>query len=226
MNKNINPTLNKAENGNKSKPLLGNVYNILLNNFVSFEGNRNWMTRPFSINEIAISTNDKCLIFFNKNLVSEIDELQEDKKENVLSKIPTDRNENFEIKLLDLEKSFKDINLGGFLKCDACNGSGTVEYEFRHNVMDYKEKHECPVCEGFGQIENLVDCFIDIKKCRFSVKLINYLIFTANKLQSETIELVYQIRPNAANVFKIKDVEILIMPAFIDSDNDVILNLA
>lgn len=197
----------------------------LLNAFVSTE-NRGWMKTPFYLDNMAIATDANTLIFFDKNLVDDLQECEESTKKSVLKILPVERNQNFIIKTKDLQEAFDKNGCGEYIDCKACKGSGIVTYEFEFNGKTYDHEDECPICDGDAKFSNLETFFIDIKDCRFKASNINMLLFTAKKLESHDIELVLQTEPNKPNIFKIKEVEILTMTQTKFEGQNVILNLA
>jgi hypothetical protein len=217
------------QNNNQIKPnpqsLQMAVMRGLLNAFVSVE-NRGWMKTPFYLDNMAIATDANTLIFFDKKLVPDLQECKESTKKSVLAILPTERNQSFVIKTNDLQEAFDKNECGGYAECKACYGSGVVDYEFNFNNKYFKNEDECPICDGLGKFSSLENFFIDIKECRIKATNINMLLFTAKKLESETIELVLQTAPNKPNIFKIKEVEILTMSQTKFEGQNVILNLA
>ena len=55
-----------TEPSNSTKPVLSEVYDMLLNNFVSHE--QNYFVRPFIIDNLVIASDKNTLIFFDKSL--------------------------------------------------------------------------------------------------------------------------------------------------------------
>jgi hypothetical protein len=214
-----------TEPSNSTKPVLSEVYDMLLNNFVSHE--QNYFVRPFIIDNLVIASDKNTLIFFDKSLATDgYVQCEENTRKSVLNIMPNERNDNFKISVAELQKAFDENKCAGFIKCDACKGSGSVEYEFEYKLKTYSEEIDCPVCDGLREQSTLNDFSIDIKNCRFTATNINQLLFTAKKLNEEFIELVYQTLPDKPNVFKIKDVEILSMVKMKYDNDNVILNLA
>ena len=233
-------TLNQVENGNKSKPLLGDGYFSALKLHQGHDKNRPHFTKPFYINDCAYATDTHTLIFFSKDYVNNLQEYEHSKPENIINIIPTERNENFVLDIAKITSAISKIDLvddfnvvGENIDCTECDSEGQVDWEYKN----WNKEMECPKCNGTGyesterKFKNgkkvYADGFsIDIKQSRFSVKMILKLLETQRLLGAKKIVLTYQIRPRATSVFKIGEAEILCMPMMkLDSDK-VVLTVA
>lgn len=198
-----------------------NPYNYILSLFTSNDSLREWMRKPFTIENMAISTNAFQLCFFDKSLATDINECVENKKANVLSIIPKTRDKNFVIILDNLQSQIMKVPLiKDSEECEACGGEGEVSYEFEFGMRIYTKEGDCPICEGLGRIEKSGEEMVfdkqrsgKILNSNFTIESLLLLLKVAKTLDTNAIKLVYQEEANKASVFKIQDVEILVMPA-------------
>lgn len=213
------------------------MYDDILKMFVSEDTLRPQFLKPFFIDNLAIATDAHSLVFFDKNLCDENLLPFDRKPESVLSVIPKERNENFLISIESLKSAISKCPLIDEMKdnkktCNACYGEGDVEYVFEYGGMDYELEHECPVCDGEGTIGKDIptgnkitdkDAPIKIKHSCFSVNYISKLIRIAETLGEDKIFLTLSTGKHNITVFKIKNVELLLMPLCIENgEKDVI----
>ena len=194
--------------------------------FVSEDNLRPKFLKPFFINDLAIATNAHALIFFDKTLCEEKLTPYIDKPESILSVIPNERNENFSIPIETIKAAIAKCPLIDEIKeekitCDACDGEGTVEYEFDYGYKSYELEGDCPVCNGEGSTgkdiptgNRVVDMFtpIKIKNSCFSAFYLNKLVQVAKILNKDSIVLTLMTGKNNTTIFKIDNVEIILMP--------------
>lgn len=202
------------------------VYLELLN-FFCRNSETEWMTKPFQVNNLACATNAKSLIVFDKNFVSNLIDLPETEAKhqlNINQIIAPDKNINYKINVKYISEIIHKYVESEMTKCDACDGSGWVKYEFNHSGKTYTNEAECPICGGSGIVSSLENKFIEIFDCRFSADQIYQLIHSAKLLKTDNVVLCFQYEQKP-NIFKIKDVKIVIQPCFKSNQHNIILKL-
>lgn len=183
---------------------------------------KEWGRLPFVIDEKVYASDFNSLVFFNKEKCSEYETL----KLNVSGVIPKEINQSFIIKVSELKEAFIKIPLiegyeikGEDIECEDCNGDGEVDWEYKNHTKQY----ECPVCDGDGKsfiaprVKNGIfkhesGYYVDILNTRFASKYLQKLIDVCEILEETEIELISQTEKSKANLFRIKDVKIVIMP--------------
>ncbi len=198
---------------------------------------KDWGRLPFVIDETAYASDFNSMVFFNKENCSEYETL----KVNVLGVIPKEINQSFKIKVSELKEAFVKIPLiegyetkGEDVECNDCNGHGVVDWEYKNHTKEF----DCPVCDGDGKsfiaprikngiFEHERGYFVHILNTRFASKYLKKLINVCEILGETEIELINQTEKSKANLFKIKDVQIVLMPVMFDeSDNfNVVIKL-
>lgn len=199
--------------GEKNKD---DVHLSLLNKFKSNDGYNNWIDQPFNVFDKTVSTNRYILI------ATPLKKGFTDKSEKVKSVYPMVHNMERVIKINEIKQK-----LNGFESehkdCPACHGVGEVDFKFKFDGQTYETEAECPVCDGKAIIELESEKtnekkefdynkFFAIGNSVFNVARIDELLDIAKKLQCEEVILVNQTQSNKPSLFKIKDVEVLLMP--------------
>jgi hypothetical protein len=224
------------ESGRNINPVLGNVFFEILNNFCSQDELRPWMKHPFNAFGKTLATNGWVLIATPK--ISEYLD-NTDKIKNVYP-VVHNMQKIYDVATLETalakfptEDEFDSV----ISKCNACNGDGVVDFEFSYNGKTYEIEEDCPVCDGEGEIETFSDVpngkkrydetkLIKINECGLSAWRVADIVFVANKLKQKTIKLINNTSPLSSCLFKIGDIEMLVMPSNIGTDADVIENIA
>lgn len=215
--------------------LSGNVFLTLLNRFKSNDYRRDWMSKPFNVGNSTVSTNGYILIS------TPLQEGFEDLSNKTKGVYPMDFNLDTKILVSELKQKINDFPKVDCFneeekKCDACNGYGDVDFEFSHNGKDYESNQDCPVCDGSGVFNTVsktpngkkeLDCnkFFGIGNSVFNVARIEELLEVAETLEADEITLVNQTQPNKASLFKIKEVEVLLMPTMCSDLTNVVQNV-
>lgn len=205
-------------------------YATILNMFKSDDDIRQHFLKPFVINDFAIATDANCMVFFDKNLCPGIEPFTGKDANGIIGVIPTERNVDFNITVETLQEAINTSPLvDEFLleekrkKCDACDGDGEVEYKFSHGRKYHTLECECPECYGEGEIIGEVktptgkqvidlDGFIKIRFSTFSIRNMLRIIEVAKILKQDVITLTYMVKEFSPSIFKIGNVEILVMP--------------
>ncbi len=130
-------------------------YDKILKSFVSKDDHptRQWMTKPFIIDDLAISTNSYALVW-TKDFVGKYEPVEPTKIDKIKELINEETylvKINIEDILTELNKVEKSSN-----KCSSCMGDGEVEYSYYSDSNNeyYYEELECPVCRGSGENNN------------------------------------------------------------------------
>ena len=217
--------------------LLGNVFLTLLNRFKSNDDYRDWMAKPFNVGNKTVSTNGYILIS------TPLQEGFEDLSNKTKGVYPMDFNLDMKILVSELKQKLNDFpKVDCFDKeekekeCDACDGSGEVSFVFSYDFEDYETEEECPVCKGCGFINKIskipngkkeldYNKFFGIGNSVFNVARIEELLEVAETLEADEITLVNQTQQNRTSLFKIKEVEVLLMPTMCNDLMNVVQNV-
>ncbi len=222
------------------------VYEKILRLFTD-NGNtmREWSNAPFSIAHRTMATDGHALVYFDKKL-SPQKELQPEHSEKVVAIIkPHNCSHIISVHPISeaIEKNRTEDGydeVGEDVDCPACDGCGAVEWEFEWKGVTHTTDRECPVCEGEGlesskqhipngkKILPEIDGWntIRIGLSIFGLRQLDRVLETAKLLNTETIELVCQEEKYKCSIFKVGEVEVLVMP-FMESDTtEIILNVA
>lgn len=207
-----------------------NVYLQILNRFKAKDDMRMWMSESFNVGEKTVSTNGYILV------ATPLQEGFDDKSNKTTGVYPVDIIMDKKISTIELKEKLKDFPKVDCFdeeeeKCDACEGFGEVDFVFSHGSKDYEIEEECPVCEGSGIINSLskkpngkkeldYNKFFGIAKSVFNLARVEELLEVAEILKSNEITLVNQ------TLFKIKDVEVLLMPTMCSDLSNVVSNVA
>lgn len=232
--------IEKLSKETETKPegytVLGDVFLTLLNRFKSNDGRRDWMSKPFKVGDRTVSTNAYILIS------TPLQEGFEDLSKKTKGVYPMDFNLDTKILVSELKQKLNDFPKVDCFdeeekECDACDGSGEVSFVFSYDCEDYETEEECPVCEGCGVIKKIskipngkkeldYNKFFRIGNSVFNVARIEELLEVAEALDADEITLVNQTQPNKPSLFKIKEVEVLLMPTMCNDLTSVVQNVA
>lgn len=212
----------------------GNPYNHILSMCVGSDSLREWMNVPFSNEKLAFATDAHILISFDKSLADEIalDEIN-------AAKVKTITEVDFNLSIPIPLNQFKDTlsncaieqdydSKGKDIECDACDGCGEVEVYFDYNDREYEIMAECPICGGTGLSHRSTKIFngkyvfensdlIRIHNAKYGVNYTHKMYQIAQILGESEITLVYQPGPQRNSIFKIGNVNVLLMPCY-DAD--------
>jgi len=210
--------------------MLSVAYYEILKSFCSHDQYREWMTKPFKIGDKVHSTDAYFLLSIDSDKIKTEDEISELEAKKLNGVLITETNKNLTINVDEVKVIFKKAPQedcydfkGKNVECDECDGSGEVEWEYKNHTHE----HDCPICDGQGKtslakkIKNgetraEAHLCIDIGDSRFFVNKIQRLLNVAHKLGEEEITLIYQAEDVKGSLFKIKDLEILVMPCTSD----------
>ena len=137
-------------------------------------------------------------------------------------------NYNLEIKYIDIEKLLSNPPLvdeekgsDKQIKCNECDGDGSVDAEYDGRKQTYTISCDCPVCDGSGKVddEDMVrtgkqivpkDYAVEINGFLFSYEIANTLLKTMQILKAESC---IQLSQNKCfgNIFLIGDVYVLLI---------------
>lgn len=187
---------------------------------------KGFMLNPFTIDDKVFATDGIIMVMFDKRLTFDIDGLRRMKPESVLQAIPSERNNNFSIKTAVLQEA---IN-----KSPIEDDTSFVNIKTRCHTCQGADK-KCEDCEGTGTLIDEVEILngnkrfslgyhVIIKSSSFSVMIFNKVMQVAKILNAEEIVLTHQTENNRASIFKIGEVELMVMPTMYCDDNSI-LNL-
>jgi hypothetical protein len=199
-----------------------NIYITILNHFTGQDKFRDWLNTPFHALGKAMATDG------NKLVAVPLCDLMEDLTDHSekVWKLWQPANMEVNISIDHLQtviEQFPRIDCYDMEKkeCKACRGNGDVDFEFCYKYDTYRMNGECPVCEGEGltlqesgkpngKTELDPAAYFKIGNSYFRANLIMDLLFVATKLNSDIV-LINQTEPNKPSIFRVKDVEILLM---------------
>ena len=209
-------------------------YKEILNLFTPKDWFRPWMEEPWNIEGKTCTTNGWVVAICPK--FGEFPEPKESTKDIY----PKPQNLNIEISVEVLRNAIKQMPCEVVVEeeieeneCRDCMGTGEVTWTYE----DYEKEYECPVCEGTGKVEKtkyiptdktepLPDWAVKIKGSGFLTGRILDLIKVAEILEEKSVLLIHQKDERQASIFKIGDVELLVMPAVnIEHEKVIDLNL-
>jgi hypothetical protein len=215
---------------------LREMYFEVLTSFCGNDRYREWMNTPFVVGNKAHSTDAYFLTIIDAEKVEGFEKLPKENAKKFHGIIPTDRNVEIEIKTKRIKTDFEkapqidayDI-VGEDIDCLECDGHGEVEWEYENHTKDF----DCPVCDGEGkssvskQIKNgktRIDDYLCVKigNSFFAADKIEKVLKTAEKINAKNITLTYQDTPNKGSIFKLNDLEILVMP-YMQNDNQKVI---
>lgn len=221
-----------------SNAMLGDVYEEILQLFVSKEDFREWMKTPFLVGNKAVATDAHFLVAvpeWNGNY---------EQSNKAASAYPMFVDFRKEYSIEQFKDAIAQVPLvDGFDEeikvdeCDECNGEGEVEFEYYANGKYYYHDADCPVCEGEGQTEvtkqipNGTKVPDSTKQIRirlgcFSIEAVQRLIKVAELLNEKTVTLVNQKGNNSAAMFHVGQCEVLLMPLMNHGEEQVAANIA
>ncbi len=208
------------------------VYEAVLRIFTSKDDLREWMKNPFIVGDKAVATNGYSLVAVPKWSGDY------EKSEKTKMVYPVEPNCNKIINTEQIKDAFSKVPLvddyeeiSEQLKCKECNGYGEVEWEYDGDKRTYTLDADCPVCDGAGislektkrhNGKKIYDYSkqIIISDSRFALSRIEDLLRVAELLEEDKVALIYQ-KPSSTCLFKIKDVDVLLMP-LMSSDNEAV----
>lgn len=123
----------------------------ILNLFVGNDKYRPVLNQAFKQGDMVCATDAITLITIPISLIG-FNYPDQDKPD--VSSVLNIRKECHEIiELSWLKELYNDVPMiNETYKCEACDGTGMVDYEFYFNGMTYTEEKECPICHGEGHL--------------------------------------------------------------------------
>ena len=117
------------------------------------------------------------------------------------------------------------------IKCEDCDGFGTVEFEYFSAVTKdtYYSEQECPVCEGDGYEQGdkigeeacYKSCIIKLQNAAFRSDVFKCIIDVCEFYLESVFQLVSESHEHKGHLFKVNEVYVLIMPfVFYDEEFD------
>ena len=210
------------------------IYNEILYHFADQNDDlRQWMKSPFNSGDKTFATDGKRLV-----AVPQIEGF-EDQSSKIKGIYPMLSSMDFIIPVIELKDKLSNFPMVDSFdetedenECSACDGTGEIELAFYHNSKSYNIPATCPVCDGDGLVNQTkrisngkkeIDKtkFFQIGVCFFTPKSIEEVIFIAEKIEAESVNIVSQIGDTSPNLFKIKEVELIVMPTTPPNVSDI-----
>ncbi len=214
-----------------------NKYQEILDLFVSKDQLRDWMTRPFIINNKIFATNGWALVSFNLTNLKVLGDVGYYKEDKLNMIYPFEPNLDNTYSIDYLKECFKSVPLVEDYDeevkeslCDECDNSGVVTFTYIDSkCKDHELNGECPICDGMGKISHSIkkpngkmiedpDSKCRIGNSLFFANKIKHILEVAELLGVNEFKHIYQGTPVEKNLFKIGDVELLLMPTMSGGD--------
>lgn len=201
-----------------------NKYLKAIESIIEKDSPREWMRNPVNAFNKTMGVTSQTLIA--TPLVGTF----ENREKEISMVYPVDENVELTIDVEDLKSKLETIekvktyeNSIIEVKCEACDGLGTVEFIFEWDLETYEITEDCPVCEGTGYVENVIEKesgedynpekVIKIGCSIFKPSKILTLIRVAEILSEKTIKLYHQTMEHQKSAFKIGEVDLILMPS-------------
>lgn len=208
-------------------------YEKILDLFVSKDEMRDWMCKPFIIEDKIFSTDGTILVAFDKNNINDLSSIPIAPAKRTENIYPLEINLNKEITISHLKDCFKKVKvvedydiIENKTECDECDGKGTVTFTYEDKKGEEHDSIEdCPICDGHGDhIEenekpNGKLVYDDKSICmignyHFKSTKIEAILKVAESLNADSFKITYQKETNGASMFRVLDVDLLIMPIY------------
>lgn len=205
--------------------------------FVSKDDYRVILHSPFKQKKYIFASDGYTAIRISENnLDIELPYMQEEKP-NINEVFRLDKNVDISIGLHLLEDKLTPvlideiINIEDVQKCQDCNGSGTVTYEYSsYDNGNFEIDSDCPICDSNGEIVKNKkvstgkmiadqDYPYEINGSIFKYLYLKRLIDSCKIIGCDKISLVHSTK-RQASLFVCGDFEILIMPLSYSDENE------
>jgi hypothetical protein len=211
-------------------------YKSILKYFVSDDEMKAWMLKPFNSKNKTFATNSCCML-----VVPFIDGFI-DRTEKVGGIYPIEHKISKSIFINEIKEKLAEFPLVDSYdvteietECDACDGNGIVDFEFYHKETHTLE-HDCPICDGKGvhyeeqkklngkkEIDS--NKYFKIGVCVFHIDRIKELILASELLNECEVVIVNQDGSSLPTLFKIGEVELLLMPCYLENKDEVFITI-
>jgi len=214
-----------------------NNYDKVLDLCKSNDELRPFMTEPFLIGDLVYSTNGYVLCRIDKSKVER--QYQDCQHSSPLSiesmfyqKLFNDGKVEFGIITPEIIEQIKSVapmvdeyeDKGEDKDCEACDGSGQVDYEFDYEGRTYYHEDDCPLCDGDGLREKKTQIptgkktiskegLVKIGESYFRMEMIN-ILFAISELMQSDIKINTLPKGTERCQFGIKDIDVIVMPIF------------
>ena len=108
------------------------------------------------------------------------------------------------------------------IKCEDCDGFGTVEFEYFSSVtrQTYESEQECPLCKGdcskqgakIGEEACYKSCIIKLQNAAFRSDIFKHIIDVCEFYSESVFHLVSESHSLKEHLFKVNEAYVLIMP--------------
>jgi hypothetical protein len=212
----------------------------LLEKFIAIESKTTWMRKPFIYDGKIAATNGHAIIIIDDNrLLQKYGRIPE-MSNKIDFALKDCINEQHVLKVADFQKAYdlwlkfpvyKTISS----PCDACNGTGLVEFVFDYDNVDYETTDTCPICDGNKTIEDISkeetgqyilsdQCSVKVLNGHFTGKFLESILFLTNELCVTEITSLFKSGYFGAHMFQITDkVQLIYMPCV--NNTDIILHI-
>lgn len=201
-------------------------YQQILNLFVAKDDVRPQFKQPFCYEDRAVATDAYTMVFFDKGKVEDLEPY--DGAIRVFDCVPI---ENTRLKItkdelnaaLASSPKVDEVRIEERkTECEACEGSGQVNFEFDYNLKTYELEGECPLCEGYceilaevrvptgGKVPDYEKSF-RLRGKTYRSAYFKRIIDVVNMTGADYIDMLnINDKPYSATLFEVSDVKILI----------------
>ena len=215
-------------------------YEEILKLFINPSEIRDWLQKPFIINNKIIASDGFILCSFDKKNISNTDQISvyPGEKLNGVYPLKHTMKQTISVDLLkDCLKKVPSVDVfettNKTTQCVECNGDGRVIFTYYADSKprEYELKGDCPICDGSGdEVENIstptgkkrldYNYFGIIGESKFKAIKLQTIVEVAELLNEKSFNLVFQNHENGSSFFLIKDVELVMMPDIVIGDDD------
>lgn len=179
-----------------------------------------WRESPFRIDQKVYATDANTMIIMDGKLAPEISELANYPAENVLKNIPDYGPSLGIIPVSVLKEALSNVPMvDAYIWCEACDGEGDVDFRFEWENKTYWKNHDCPVCNGDGEIKKVPDeleydptSHIVVGESAFKARIIDMIVKAGELSGSKEIKILYQPEPEKATIFGFEGFDVMAMP--------------
>lgn len=131
----------------------------------------------------------------------------------------------------------EEIVVEDAVKCEECDGSGTVYWEYTDSHLNNHERlMDCPICDGEGEIEPcktkktgkkiiVEDTAIEVGNAHIFANRLKFLKIVMEYFKVDTVKMVHNAPYNASEFIINKDVRVIIMAKLPDLNCECIVKL-
>lgn len=219
-----------------SDTLTGSTLGSIFSLFVSTDGRRKNLLKPFTVDDQTYATDGHVMIYCDNKFIDF--EFENKEKPPLVRKVIPDINSNevIDLKSVNWEslKTWDETKPSGEeVECGNCDGEGTIEDYVYYKRRHYNVEYDCPVCDGSGfeeeqkQIKTGGKTFdpfamVKVRDTFFYVHRFYLLKVVQELIDGREVEMIAYKSNEAGMLFKIGFLYILMMPVLSDDDSKVI----